>query len=435
MTDQERVEIGKKILQVIQQQPHDSEAWTDFAHLGLPLIDAGIQYKQFGFPKLGPFLNEFQDILVFKEKKVDGKTPVRYVRPKNKAESTAQKHTKMASPIDQDAVPNRGEKIPTKDTWLFSWAQVQDTKIKELSELALDEKWYYGEPPAEGQDQFPILRNYLAYTFKRLCFEGKIVVQEDSVHSEEYAAFNTGLVDKKYEYIYALFGQPKWKTAKYWYLRAFVVAGEDMGKTLVSLFNPLPKRANYFENKIENMLYDTTTGDLSCDYTHILTERTFRFPIEFLKENCPQDFLCIDGMNIDTVYCQPSTDTKKEYFAKLGCKIKDDSRILKRLKNRIQDAVDLALKRVEWNYKTAIPMYFPTKNKGSLLLPLALVDEDHIDLALVVERQPSGSYQGQTVLPLDLAYSNSRLVARPDSDWLKTDFISASGLNDIDDNE
>ena len=59
-----------------------------------------------------------------------------------------------------------------------------------------------------------------------------------------------------------------------------------------------------------------------------------------------------------------------------------------------------------------------------MLLPLALADEDHVDLALVVERQPSGSYQGQTILPLDIAYSNSRLVARPDSDWLQTDTIA-----------
>ena len=41
------------------------------------------------------------------------------------------------------------------------------------------------------------------------------------------------------------------------------MAGEDAGKTLVKVFNLLPKRANYFENNIQNMLYDTSTGDLS----------------------------------------------------------------------------------------------------------------------------------------------------------------------------
>ena len=56
-----------------------------------------------------------------------------------------------------------------------------------------------------------------------------------------------------------------------------------------------------------------------------------------------------------------------------------------------------------------------------LLLPLALVDDERVDLALVVELQPSGTYQGQTVLPLPWAYSNSRLVTRPDSDWLNAE--------------
>jgi hypothetical protein len=57
-------------------------------------------------------------------------------------------------------------------------------------------------------------------------------------------------------------------------------------------------------------------------------------------------------------------------------------------------------------------------NVMSLLLPLALVDDEQVDIALVVTKNPSGSYQGRTVLPLDWAYQNARLVCRPDSDWL-----------------
>jgi hypothetical protein len=56
-----------------------------------------------------------------------------------------------------------------------------------------------------------------------------------------------------------------------------------------------------------------------------------------------------------------------------------------------------------------------------------------VDLALVVERTASGAYQGQTVLPLNQAYSNSRLVCRPDSDWLRTDTVEAFGSDDLDD--
>lgn len=75
------------------------------------------------------------------------------------------------------------------------------------------------------------------------------MIASDPESHEEYAAFNTGLVDKKYEYIYALFTRSK--TAKfYWYLCRFVVAGEDLGKQLVKVFNPLPERADYFQGKI-----------------------------------------------------------------------------------------------------------------------------------------------------------------------------------------
>lgn len=53
-----------------------------------------------------------------------------------------------------------------------------------------------------------------------------------------------------------------------------------------------------------------------------------------------------------------------------------------------------------------------------LLLPLCLLSDDEVDLALAVEQTPSGSYLGHTVLPLDWAYKNARLICRPDSDWL-----------------
>lgn len=55
----------------------------------------------------------------------------------------------------------------------------------------------------------------------------------------------------------------------------------------------------------------------------------------------------------------------------------------------------------------------------SMMLPLCLEDDDHIDAALVVKKNPSGSYQGQTVLQLDRAYLDARLVCKPYTDWLK----------------
>ena len=54
-----------------------------------------------------------------------------------------------------------------------------------------------------------------------------------------------------------------------------------------------------------------------------------------------------------------------------------------------------------------------------LLLPLCLLQDGKADLALVVEKEKDGrAYRGNTVLTLDMAYSNARLLARPDPDWL-----------------
>lgn len=434
MDRQERAQVAEKISSVIENLQTDAGGWVDLARIGVPLSAAGVQYKQHRFSKLTLFLEEFKDILSFKEEiPEDGKPPVRFVRLKNSEDkrSDGECEPQADSSI---AAESRGEKVPSQRTWLFKWAMIPPTKINDLSHLALEEKWYYGERNPQKPDDLPILRNYLAYTFKRLCYEEKISIGTDKERNEEYAAFNTGLVDKKYEYIYALFKKNTQNKRYYWYLLDFAVPGEGVGKTLIRVFNPLPKRANYFENKIQNMLYDTSTGDLSCDYIHIITERTDRLPLGFLKDNCSEEFLCVDGVNIEDVCCaEAMKSVRKKYFASLGVKIKNTPRILNRLKNRITDAVNLALKRVEWNYKTAIPMYYPTKNTGSLLLPLSLMNEDQVDLALVVERLASGAYQGQTILPLDLAYNNSRLVTRPDSDWLKTDIVQSESLDEYDD--
>lgn len=78
---------------------------------------------------------------------------------------------------------------------------------------------------------------------------------------------------------------------------------------------------------------------------------------------------------------------------------------------------------MEWNFRTSIPIYYPTRNSISLLLPLSLMNESQIDLALVVEKTQSGNYLGHTILPLDWAYSNARLIARLDSNWLIVDKI------------
>ena len=432
MDKQQQVYASERIFRVIQELQFHTDAWVPLSAVTAPLASAGVHHKAFGFSKLRPFLFQFQELLEFRDEQTGGNPPVCYVRLRAEAASdfrptlTGIAETKILS---ESSSPG----YPAEDVWLFTWASIPASQIKALSEMALEETWCYGHSQPKDQKEFPVLRYYLANTFKRLCFEHKVRVAVDPVRHEEYAAFNTGLVDKKYEPIYALFRHDTRYHTQYWYLIAFVVAGEDLGKKLVSLFNPLPEKADYFDGKLEHKYYDPSSGALSCGYTHIITERTYRLPPAFLKEHCPPELLCVDGIHMDAVYHAPFDSFKQEYFLKLGKQIRQNPRIFNRLRNQLESAVNFAQKRVRWNYNTAVPMYDPTKNQVFFLLPLSLVEEERVDLALVVERQVSGSYQGQTVLSLGFAYENSRIIAPPNTDWLNTDAIMTNHTNSFDD--
>lgn len=62
-------------------------------------------------------------------------------------------------------------------------------------------------------------------------------------------------------------------------------------------------------------------------------------------------------------------------------------------------------------------------------LPLDLTENNVPDVALVVELTESGAYLGQTILTMRMAYTNARLVSRPDSDWLSTEICANVDLS------
>jgi hypothetical protein len=160
------------------------------------------------------------------------------------------------------------------------------------------------------------------------------------------------------------------------------------------------------------MLFDTSK-EIHIDYEHVILDgiRRNRFPVQFLREHLPEG---IDWQD-------PAGLIEPEWLAfldRLSDGIETDNRCMRAIKRRLEDAKWLAEKRIRWNFKTAIPQYYPRFNLMSLLLPLALINDEVVDIALVVTKNPSGSYQGRTILPLDWAYMNARLVCRPDSDWL-----------------
>lgn len=191
----------------------------------------------------------------------------------------------------------------------------------------------------------------------------------------------------------------------------FVGSQDRNRQTLTREFGTeLPAPAHYY-NSTSELVFNIKSDIGAMNWNHLF-DHCERFPESFLQDN---------GPNFD--WSQPRCD---KFYKDLSDAIKNDSRAFNRLKNRIEDAIKFAKKRVLWNFKTAIPIYYPKKKAISLLLPLALCQEDKIDVALVLETTESGAYIAHTILTLQMAYSTARLITRPDSDWLTADAIDGN---------
>lgn len=254
---------------------------------------------------------------------------------------------------------------------MVSWYK----KLNSLEKLALDENWKYKAPSNRSNQENPILENYILHTYKRLAYEYNNAKNDDERHSiiyicEDKVCFNTGLYTKQYENIYAYFMKNKsCKKEKQepWFLIGF----SDTSNPFFNDIQPLPRRARYF-NTMQELIYDTS-AELRINSAHILNN-----PANVSR--LPQSL--------------------------------QESRTIGILLN---GAIDLAKKKIEANYKVAVPQFYD--NSICFLLPICLTNTEMADISLAV-RWHDGYYTGHTCLTLDMAYNNARLIACPNSDWL-----------------
>lgn len=421
MNENNREIVRAQIVDTVVMLEEPPSPWVGLADLGNTLRSHGVNYREYGYEKLKVFLETFED-LEFKTVDDEDKPPVYYVRLK----AGSRKQIQNKPSVVQENIQRRERDAVefTPDMRFSDWAFVFSGKYHSLVEMMPEEEWgkvdrddSSGDVEENKYPWYPNLENYIANTAKRLAYEKKILYYVNPSENIKYAAFNTGLVDKSYDWIYALFKEnTRYPDKAQWFLLDFVVAGQNAGKTLNSIFVELPQRANYFEN-LGNVLYDSSKR-LECDYEHILVEHPDRLPPAFIRLTCPE-FSVINGVSVEEAYSRSFKDeVHRDFYDEFSRLIQNSSSAYNMMRKHFEDAIRMTVKRVEWNHRTAVPMYYPTKNRGALLLPLMLVTPDQVDVALVVTKEPSGAYQGQTILTLGMAYENSRLVARPNSDWL-----------------
>lgn len=373
--------------------------WLNLCALGKAISVNKVDVASMGFSKLRDLLQAYPDTF---ELYVDNskKVPVVYVRLIEQKGTTASRVNRKTTITGNSDIKNSGFQ-PLED-----WAYLLNIN-EVLSKLAsmTNENWSFDNnlPPYPNH---PILWSYLRYTFCRIQYQNKIVYSTDS----NLAAFNTGLYNEHYDDIIALFkrNDPGFKSE--WIFLDFVIAGQGKGKVINKAFSSEIERATYTDNPAD-VVYDIRCGKPILDMDHLI-KRVYRMPLNFLQQIVPD-------------IAVPDSDTEKTaYFDQVRNKILSDQFIYQRFAGAINYAMDLAMKRIRCDHRNAIPMYYPKTNQMSFLIPLCLTSDSVVDIALVVNKTATGKYEGSTILTLDWAYTDARLVGRPGMDWLSANHIS-----------
>lgn len=259
------------------------------------------------------------------------------------------------------------------DAYLGSKEKLNE-KLRKLAQMAKSEDWDFKDERYRDESKpFPILYNYLNFTYDRLKEEGKLAFSPDGTAM----CFNTGLQTDLDNDIYAFFIKNMIPGKQPWYLVKFC---EPHDREL-AVFSKLPDIAEYIDNA-SDLIFDSKLLPIRVNYEHIIRDNRERFS---------------------------SVVDYDEY----------------ELRQSVESAIKRVEERVRRNYKIAIPQYYPVKSENiskiQLLLPLCLKSPHKADLALVVSRE-GNAYIAKTVLPLDWAYMNSRRIVRPDADWILEQF-------------
>lgn len=294
----------------------------------------------------------------------------------------------------------------------FVYIENMQEVLNDLSEMTLrGENWDH--PGERGRKR--VLEQYLRCVFYKSRVDNLVVENADTCE----AVFNTGLVDGAYDDIYCYLKKNTASTGPYaskWAFGFFACWGKGRdGKYLNNRFGQKPIAPRYIDpDRIQDIYYDADK-QLSCDYDHIVRDNLERLPMEFIRRKLSHSALVVEAID---KYSQSRTI---ENLTALKNLIVSNEDYLRRIVEGLRTAVSAAQKRCRGNYKMAVPVYYPRNNSVSLLLPLCLSEDGtKADAALVVERLAHGNYQGHTILTMQMAYLDARMICRPDSPWLQT---------------
>lgn len=258
----------------------------------------------------------------------------------------------------------RREGFVIGDLYFRSWNEGARF-LEDVAKAAVSEKWSYNF--YQSKQQHPILKSYIEKTYERLKQLGYVLRNENRV------LFNTGLINVYFKEIYIL-GEtdPEYPQR---IINAEPILESD--RVILETFkNQKPPMATFFNN-ITDVVFNPNL-DVNTDDVHIIDDNWDRIPLAYRSMKRSQVFALF------------------------------------------QAAIDFARIMARRNYKLIVPQFY--MGKIQFLMPIYLSGEfsGPPDFALVLEKL-GDVYRGNTILTLDMAYQNARLIACPDATWLDPD--------------
>lgn len=325
--------------------------------------------------------------------------------------------------VDADHIAVPEEEIPNDD-FLFRFAYMPissagENWMEDLKSKVLEEDWSFGSRNDNG-----MLKQYLKQMYLRSRNDG-CVIEKEGVG----AAFDTGLVNRTYDQVYAYFVPNQIKGVQPWKLKGFCVKGADVGKKMIEdLADKFVEGVRWFDEDPKR-LYFEPNADVVADEEHCMVERAFRLPLELWQKilsGNEQKTMLMEWSEIQSLFGSDSFSERASDWCRALKQSESYDSILQDLKKELDHAIKFAQKKVRWDYTTAVPIYYPRKRNFAFLLPLSFGhDKSKVDCALVVQRLEKNEktgrwlYQGQTILTPSMAYNDARLLKRPDVSWLR----------------
>jgi cold shock CspA family protein len=261
--------------------------------------------------------------------------------------------------------------------FIEEFANYTDLKqsLTDLKNLAETENWDYLKKPTRG---VPVLFSYFNQTNIRLVKQNKIIKGHSTKDKTEYAYFNTGLVTPQQDEVFAYFiKNPNYVLLTDWGVQPaewnFIEFNTEQS-VYRRYFIEIPEIATYFSDaEVADLIFDTRVPIIP-DKEHLL-KRKLRIESERIRNLDNEGFI-----------------------------------------EEIKDAIELARRRIKRNYKTAIPHFYD--NRIQFLLPLCFRSNKAEAVAALVVNKNENIHEAHTILSLDQAYNNARLLAKPDREWL-----------------